>query len=115
MDNKTRISYIALRRLIYILAVVLAFTAISYICMVDSPVEDTSVGNIDLSQVDFQNQTVSIRNRSFLIYPNSFYSSEDFLSGRVTEEGIPYGTGIPLGEVAKLSNFDVSNCGVKML
>lgn len=107
----------ALCTAIYLLAVMLVFSALSIfstVNTVDSPSPEEGV--IDLTNIDFNEDIVTVIPTFFSLYPDTFYTSEDFAFGSVMQEGIPYTDGdadeygtvrlelrLPPGEVYSIS------------
>ena len=90
-SDKIKKGVAALRMAAYLLAVVLVFAVVSFLCTVNAPVAPSPYnGAVNLTGVDFGNEIATIQNTYFTMYPGAFYLPEEFAAGKVTQAGIPY-------------------------
>lgn len=86
----------AFRATLYLVAVLLLFGVISAFCTPHPIAHEEPLVTLDASQVDFERDTIEVKNRAFVIYLYEFYSPDD-LASESMPEGLPYGQGTRLG------------------
>lgn len=90
----------ALCTVIYLLTVILVFSAISILSTVNTvSIKSSDNGTINLTDIDFNEEIVTIKPGAFFVYSGALYTSEDFASGNIYKEGIQYDPdGYPIGD-----------------